>query len=142
MLGPMLRHERPKHEFETVHRRADGSLYPVEVHLQLVEQPGHSIFLAIILDITERKQHEERLALLDFALNHSHEATYLMDVTSRFLDVNNEACRALGYTREELLNMKVTDIDPEFTMEQWHKYWREIRQKGSATLETMHRRKD
>jgi len=142
MLGPMLRHEQPKHEFETVHRRADGSLYPVAVHLQLVEQPEHTVFLAVILDITERKQHEERLALLNFALNHSHEASYLMDENACFLDVNDEACRALGYTREELLHMKVFDIDPYYPVENWQTHWKEIMDKGSRTIETSHRRKD
>jgi light-regulated signal transduction histidine kinase (bacteriophytochrome) len=48
-------------KFETRHRRADGSLYPVDVHLQLFDQAGRQNFLAIILDITERKQAEAEL---------------------------------------------------------------------------------
>lgn len=93
-------------------------------------------------DITRRKAAEERLALQDFALNHASEASYLMDRQGRFLDVNREACRALGYTREELLRMSVFDIDPVLTPAAWNRYWKQIRKSGSTTLETTHRRKD
>ncbi len=41
LIDPLRRQEKPKVIFETVHRRADTSLYPVEVHLQLVEQSGN-----------------------------------------------------------------------------------------------------
>jgi PAS domain S-box-containing protein len=60
-LAPLLNHERDSLVFETVHRRADSSVYPVEVHIQLVELEGQKIFLAVILDITERKKAETEL---------------------------------------------------------------------------------
>lgn len=44
--------------FETENRRKDGSLYPVEVHLQLVREEYKRIFVAIIIDISERKKAE------------------------------------------------------------------------------------
>ena len=46
---------------ETVHRRKDGTRYPVEFHLQLVERPEGAVLLAIVKDITERKRAEEAL---------------------------------------------------------------------------------
>ncbi len=58
LVAPLLEGKKEKIVFHTSHRRADGSLYPVEVHLQLVEQAGERVFLAVILDITERKQVE------------------------------------------------------------------------------------
>ncbi len=45
--------------FQSVHRRADGTTYPVEVHLQLVEAEGRKVFLEIIFDTTERKHAEK-----------------------------------------------------------------------------------
>jgi PAS domain S-box-containing protein len=45
--------------FETVHMRKDGTRYPVESHLQLVERPEGAVFLEIVNDITEHKQAEE-----------------------------------------------------------------------------------
>ncbi len=47
--------------FETGHRRMDGSEYDVEVHLQMARFQGRACFVAIILDITDRKAAEEAL---------------------------------------------------------------------------------
>ncbi|MEW6239955.1 MAG: GAF domain-containing protein [Chloroflexota bacterium] len=58
LISPLLEGEKEKIVFHTNHRRADGSLYPVEVHLQLVEQAGERVFLAVILDVTERRRVE------------------------------------------------------------------------------------
>jgi PAS domain S-box-containing protein len=44
--------------FETECKRKDGSQYPVEVHLQLMKEDYKRIFVAIIIDITERKKAE------------------------------------------------------------------------------------
>lgn len=63
MTHPLLHGEKKVLIFETMHRRADGTLYPVEVHLQLFTQSGRTVFLAIILDITTRRRAE--LALRD-----------------------------------------------------------------------------
>lgn len=51
--------------FETTHRRKDGTKYPVEVHLQLVGREGEQRFLAIIIDVTERKRMERDLERLN-----------------------------------------------------------------------------
>ena len=60
-VAPLLRRERELLVFESAHRRADGTRYPVEVHLQLVGQEGMRVFLAVIFDITERKQAQREL---------------------------------------------------------------------------------
>ena len=60
-VAPLRRHEQNKIVSETVHRRADGTLYPVELHLQFVEREGHDVFLAVVIDLTERKRVEEAL---------------------------------------------------------------------------------
>jgi len=53
--------------FETVHQRKNGSTYDVEVHLQLMKDEVPPVFVAILQDITDRKQAEEdrRFALVD-----------------------------------------------------------------------------
>ncbi len=61
VVEPLRNGEKEKLVFHTVHRRADGSDYPVEVHLQTVNSGTRRLFMAMILDITERKLGEERL---------------------------------------------------------------------------------
>ena len=61
LIEPLLRGEKVQLVFETSHRRADGVHYPVEVHLQLVENADQNVFLAVILDITSRKRDEEQI---------------------------------------------------------------------------------
>ncbi len=60
LIEPLRTGEREIVQFTTVHRRKDGSLYPVEVYLQRMVD-GSPVFVAIILDITERKRTEEAL---------------------------------------------------------------------------------
>jgi len=61
LLEPLYSGEMEKIRFETSHLRKDGSLYPVEVQLQLSTFELVPVFLATILDITERIQIEEEM---------------------------------------------------------------------------------
>ncbi|WP_179007968.1 PAS domain S-box protein [Winogradskyella forsetii] len=61
LVSPLISHEKEKVIFFTKHKRKDGSLYPVEVHLKLVEEAEYKSFIAIILDITEREKAEQDL---------------------------------------------------------------------------------
>ncbi|WP_044404157.1 PAS domain S-box protein [Lacinutrix sp. Hel_I_90] len=63
LVSPLVNNEKEKIIFFTNHQRKEGSLYPVEVHLQLVTEGNNKRFLAIILDITERKKAEESILL-------------------------------------------------------------------------------
>lgn len=61
LLDPLRRKEQKFIQYETVHRRKNGSTYPVDVHLQLGDLGGQLVFIEIILDITERKNVEKVL---------------------------------------------------------------------------------
>lgn len=61
LLEPLLDKTKEKVEFETMHQRKDGSTYPVEVHLQLSSIGKQEVFVAIVWDITERKDYTQRL---------------------------------------------------------------------------------
>ncbi len=93
-------------------------------------------------EVKERIKAEERLALKSLALDQVREAAYLMDETRRFHYVNAEACRALGYEEDELLKMRLQDIDPHLTPEQKRINWHTLRDTGLLTLESEHCRKD
>ncbi|MFH1154411.1 MAG: PAS domain S-box protein [Pseudomonadota bacterium] len=93
-------------------------------------------------EITERKQAEQRIAMMSFALDNVHEAAYLADENGRFHYVNEESCRILGYTRDELLGLSVADIDPDFPSERWPDHWNDLKTRHSLTFECYHKAKD
>jgi len=53
--------EKGEITFESVDLRKDKSTIPVEVHARFVESGGRKLILAVIRDITERKQMEQEL---------------------------------------------------------------------------------
>lgn len=83
------------------------------------------------------------LRLIRKLLDNSSDVIEVIDPqTMRILDVNETACRDLGYSREELLSMSIYDIDPGFDYD-INKLIEEGSQKsGSVRFETTHRRKD
>lgn len=60
-VKPLVDGEEEKLIFETHHQRKDGTTYPVEIHLQLSILGNKKVFVAVILDITERKNYTEKL---------------------------------------------------------------------------------
>lgn len=65
MVAPLISGELQMLNFETIHRRKDGTDYAVEIHLQIYRQDDSSIFFAIINDISRRKAAEDGLRLLN-----------------------------------------------------------------------------
>ena len=49
-------------------------------------------------------------SLVGEALEHGPMAVFVADETGRYLAVNAYACELLGYTREELLDLRLTDV--------------------------------
>jgi two-component system cell cycle sensor histidine kinase/response regulator CckA len=100
--------------------RSDGRTVPVDVSASLVRfggETGDPVVLAILRDITERKQaeaalrrSEEQYRLL-FDSN-PHPMWVFDEETLAFLAVNDAAIRHYGYSREEFLGMTIKDIRP------------------------------
>jgi len=130
--------------FEAVHKRKNGTTFPVSVELIVVKDDEGDILyhIANIWDLTEKKAAEEKLQLKKFALDHIKDAVFLIDKNSMFHYVNEGACKALGYTKEELTTMGVIDLDPNFPLAVWSIHWDDIKRLGSTTIVTEHRRKD
>lgn len=93
LVAPLLTGEQKQLIFETVHLRKDGSLYPIEVHLQIVKQDENQTFLAVIHDVTARRYQERRQAaehgltrLLLESSTLEEAAPALMEIVCRTLD--------------------------------------------------------
>src|SRR3990170_3350628 len=95
-------------------------------------------------NITEYRQTLEDLQLFKSIINQTNDAVVIVDPeTSRFIYVNDKYCSNLGYTRKEMFNMKVTDIEAILPDNfSWSKHVNEVREKGYMLLEGLHKRKD
>ncbi|MEW6739883.1 MAG: PAS domain-containing hybrid sensor histidine kinase/response regulator [Nitrospirota bacterium] len=99
LIAPLLKYEKEKVIFQTVHRRADGSLYPVDVHLQRIGYDGEKVFLAVILDITERKKTEEFMRGI---LESVGEGFLVIDPAYRIILANKSYCERTKMSLEEI----------------------------------------
>jgi PAS domain S-box-containing protein len=99
--------------YERRHRRRDGSFFPVEVSVNLVQVDGKEYFQEIIRDISERRQAEAALRESEerfrLAFENANVGLTMVGLDGRHLQVNEALCRMLGYSREELLGMSVQD---------------------------------
>jgi PAS domain S-box-containing protein len=99
--------------------------------------------LGMAVDITERRNAEESLRLFRTLIDQSNDAIEVINPeTMRLLDVNEKACRELGYTREELLSLRIHDIDPTLSKTSHAKARKNVEETGFALFESIHRRKD
>ncbi|MCK5038924.1 MAG: PAS domain S-box protein [Thermoplasmata archaeon] len=104
--------------FEWTHKRFEGEEFYATVLLNKVEDGDRTFLQARVRDITERKKAEEELEenkeRYRNLFNMISDAIYLIDQeTGSIMDVNDTACEMYGYTRDEWLTMKNTDVSAE-----------------------------
>ncbi len=85
-----------------------------------------------------RESEEKYRTLMDGAAD----AYFVHDFEGRFVEVNRLAWESLGYTREELIELTVFDVDPDFEVESAQELWRGLEPGQVLTLSSHHRRKD
>jgi len=71
-----------------------------------------------------------------------HEGYILVDEDANIHDVNPAYCEMVGYSREELLTMNLTEVRPGMSLSYQKEFIEDVIQKGSKEFETKHRRKD
>jgi PAS domain S-box-containing protein len=126
---------------ETLHRRKEGTTFPVEVSAKDLETDRGRVRIAIARDITQRVAMTVALRRTQFAVDRAREAVFWVREDGAFAYVNDAACNSLGYTHAELLRMNVFDIDPDVTLEEWREVWRRRKAAGALLTERTHRSK-
>ena len=99
--------------FETLHRRKDGTVFPVEVRARQFQHGAYRFRLSLARDITERKRAEEALreseAKLQKAQRIAHFGWWERDFNTNHVSLSDEVCRIFG--------LRAVDL-PE-----WHDRW-------------------
>ena len=130
--------------FEKEYRRKNGTIVPIELRIVLTEDPGgHPVGMwAIVRDISKRLARENAIRWFQLTVESAPDAVFWLNSEGRIPYVNEQACRSLGYRRDELLRLNLWDIDPDFNQESWGPHWEKVSRSGGAQLERFHRRKD
>ncbi len=111
-------------------------LETVPMHDNQKQQVG---WLAILHDITERKRQELEYRTI---IQTTADGFWLVDMQGRFLDVNNAYCQMIGYSRAELLEMRISDIEAAETQEETATHIAKVVNSGNDRFETRHRHQD
>ncbi|MEK7736855.1 MAG: PAS domain S-box protein, partial [Pseudomonadota bacterium] len=90
-------------------------------------------------EVTQRRESEEQYRTI---VQSSMDGFWAVDDGGRFLDVNEAYCQLIGYTREELLAMTISDIEAAESSEETESHIRRIVETGYDRFETRHRRRD
>ena len=93
-------------------------------------------------DISERKRADEALRFTQYVVDNTSDQAFWLTEDAKVFYVNDAACRALGYTRDELVGMPVYDFDPVYPADEFRQGWKELRAGDTRILETWHRSKD
>jgi len=87
--------------FESIHRKADGTLADVEIFSSRIELGGKRVLHSIIHDITEKKKAEAQLRLLWGAVENSSVSVMVTDVDGNIKYVNPGFTNITGYSFDE-----------------------------------------
>ena len=137
-------------------RHADGSWRDVEVtSTNLLSDPNARAVMLNTRDVAERKKAEEALRKSErrfrAIFEQCSDALLVHDDTGRMVDCNPEACRSLGYSREELLSLSVEDfglklVSDEEGLDRGGMLWQRVMAaepgEVAGVVLGMHRRKD
>jgi len=116
-IGNLIEELKPgqRASFESVHRRKDGSEYPVEVSIGVLELEGQRVSLGFSRDITERKLAEEKLRgamerakELELIINRSPATAWLWRVAPGWpVDYVSDSVAVFGYTPDDFTSGRV-----------------------------------
>ncbi len=129
-----------RYEFKGVKR--NGDIVYIEVSATGTTYKGEAVALVYMRDVTARRAREEELWLTRFSIEHASESVFWIRPDGRFEYVNEAACNKLGYTKKELLTLRVVDVDPDHTKRELSAIGRFMAEEGSVTFRSHHQAKN
>ncbi|MCD4834143.1 MAG: PAS domain S-box protein [Bacteroidales bacterium] len=116
MIKPLINGSKSVIQFETVHKRKNRSLYHVEVNLSFIKTDDRPYFLAIILDISEKKKAEKKLKDFEIKFRVAFETSPDALIINRlhdgmYTEINEGFTRLTGFTAEDVIGKTNNDIN-------------------------------
>jgi PAS domain S-box-containing protein len=88
--------------FEWKAQRKDGSTFWTEINISTTELDGRECLIAVVRDITDRKEHEQELQRYERLVSLVSDPVFTIDENDRIGFVNEATVSLTGYSREEL----------------------------------------
>ncbi len=89
----------------------------------------------LVAEVAERKHAEDLLRRSEEKyrdlFEHANDAIFIVDADLRYIDVNKKAVEKIGYSKEELLSMRITDLIPPEQEQRSSKEFKKLRSEGS-----------
>ncbi|MFX1284602.1 MAG: PAS domain S-box protein [Promethearchaeota archaeon] len=125
--------------YETKLLLKDDKILEVEVNAGVISYQGKQADLAIIRDITERKQVEQALRESEekhrTILENIEEGYYEVDLTGRFTFFNDSLCTIFGYSQQEIMGMSYKQYCDDKTASKVFKAFNEVYRTGKPSKE-------
>ena len=81
---------------------------------------------------------EEESFFSRYLANQFPDAVLCLGADARFLYLNDAACSLLEYSRQELLSMKLSDIDLDFSQKTWLEQWQSLKEQNFLVIKSRH----
>ncbi len=119
---------------------ADGTIVWLHDIVNVISQGGKPVkLIGVMLDITSLKQSESHRRSI---IATSIDGFWIVDLKGRLLEVNDSYCQMIGYSRDELLNMDIMDVEAVESPEDTKRRIGKIMELGSVKFESRHKKKD
>jgi len=123
LIEPLRIGQQPELMITTVHQRKDRTMYPVEIHLQYMDEHP-PVYVAVVRDIDDRLRMEGELRKLAQAVEQSPESVVITSLNANIEYVNEAFLEATSYTREEVIGknprfLKSGKTPPETYRSMW-----------------------
>ncbi|MGD9930605.1 MAG: PAS domain S-box protein [Mangrovibacterium sp.] len=132
-------------QYRVVHQ--DGSVHWLDIFTKInFEGEGEgrkpAFGYGTVQDITRRKETELRLETTQFGIDHARIGVFQVEEDGTIVYVNQHAADNLGYSVDELTGSSLFAIEPTFNLQSFQEHRAKIREQGSNTISSLHRRKD
>ena len=126
--------------FEAIHVHRDGTHIPVGIQLRLLDHDHGRIILATCRPLAGEWQCAIEYEKIIQATGEGYWMVRVSD--ARIIDTNETFCKMVGYSREELLSMTISDLEVVESPEETAAHIRKVMETGHDMFETRHRHKD
>jgi two-component system sporulation sensor kinase A len=124
----------------------NGKKIDTEISASTLQISDRTCILALVRDIRSRKNAEKALRESEMRfrilVENAADSFLLIDEAGSFLDVNQNACNSYGYSREEMLQLTLPELEVKYNLEQIKAIRSSLSLDRPNSLEGIHRRRD